>query len=153
MEIPLPKYVVKQLTKEMLPWFIETAAVRMLVDELKRPELLNIENFYSLGNLSLSANASFIVYADDEPVGAIGGILVPNLFNPSLKTLCEIFWYVSPDHRNTRAGYLLLKALSDRAEEIADELTVSLLPSSEVNIDALEKKGFKFEELAFRKRF
>jgi hypothetical protein len=73
------------------------------------------------------------------------------LFNPDIKTLAEIFWYVSPEHRQTRAGALLLLAFNKKAEEVADEATLSLLSSSEIKIESLEKRGFLLSEFAFRK--
>jgi GNAT superfamily N-acetyltransferase len=136
----------------MLPWFVEIAAVRMLTYELNRPELVHLKTLYELAKRGEESGTAFIAYAGEEPVGAIGGLLVHNPFNPEFTSLSEIFWYVLPEYRETRAGYLLLKAFEQRGEEIGvDELTLSLLPRSTVNTETLKKRGFNLEELGFRK--
>jgi GNAT superfamily N-acetyltransferase len=134
-----------------LEWFVETAAVNMLIDELNRPELLNLDQQYLLANKGLVDKTAFVVKQDGINIGALGAILVPNFFNPNIITLAEVFWYVLPEYRNTRAGVLLLKAFEERAGEIADDATLSLLPSSIVNYSSITKRGFIMEEVSFRK--
>lgn len=151
METKLPKYTVDKLSFEMLPWFVEVAAVNMLKDELKKPELVHLPELYRLAKVGMDWGTAFVVYDGSVPVGALGAILTDNLFNPEYKTLAEIFWYVLPEYRETRAGFLLLQAFENRGKEIAYDMTLSLLPQSPVNIKALEKRGFAFEELSFRK--
>lgn len=146
-----PNYTIEILGKDLLYWFIETAATRMLLEELKRPELLNIDNMYVLGSKMLYDGTGIIVLKDEEPIGALGSLLVPNTFNPTIKTLVEIFWYVLPEHRNSRAGALLFKKFQELGNSLANESTLSLLPSSEVNITSLNKRGFNLEEYSFRK--
>jgi GNAT superfamily N-acetyltransferase len=148
----LHSYNTEVLTLDDVVWFVEVAAVRMLTDEVKRPELVNLDNLYKLAMMGVSGGTAFIVKKDGVPVGAIGAILTPNLYNPSLNTLSELFWYVLPEYRNTRAGYLLIKALDERAKEIAHDCTLSLLPSSNVAIKTLEKRGYSLCEFGFRKQ-
>lgn len=153
METGSHKLIVEQLTEKDLQWFVEVAAVNMLTDEVKRPELVNIPNLYALANKGLSDGTAFVVKKGEVCVGALGSILLPNLFNPQYQTLAEVFWYVLPEYRNTRAGVLLLNAFSDKAEEVSDEATLSLLGSSEINIRTLERRGFMLGEFAFRKEY
>lgn len=148
----MSKFKVVQLSEDNLIWFVEVAAVRMLTDEVKRPELINMSQLYTLAVKGMEDGTAFIVKKGDDPVGALGALLVPNLFNPDLKTLAEIFWYVLPEYRHTRAGALLMMAFEDKAEDIADEATLSLLPSSTIGMDTLEKRGFFLGEFAFRKQ-
>ena len=151
METHSPKYVVRTLDDNTFDWFVNTAAVRMLTEELDRPELVNIERIEELSRKVQEEKTAFVVFSNNVPVGAIAGVVVSNLYNPCITTLTELFWYVLPEYRSTRVGFLLLKALEERAKEVANELTLSILPHSEVNINTLEKRGFKFEELSFRK--
>lgn len=125
----------------------------MLTHELKRPELINYKQLYTLAYAGLNGGTAFIAKQGDNPVGALGAILLPNLFNPEIKNLAEVFWYVLPEYRKTRAGYLLLKAVDDKAKEIADETTLSLLPTSDVAISTLKKRGYNLEEYGFRKTY
>lgn len=151
METQLPKMEVVDLDNSNLEWFIETAAVNMLKDELKRPELIDLDRIYNLALKGMEDKTTFLTKQGDIYCGAIGGLLHENLFNPAYKTLTEIFWYVLPEYRNGRAGALLLKAFDNRAKEIATDSTLCLLPSSEVNINSLAKRGYKLSEYAFRK--
>ena len=153
METQLHKYEVSPLSEGSLDWFVDVAAVNMLTEELERPELVNKEAIRKLAERGLQEKTAFVVSENGIYCGAIGGLVIHNLFNPEYITLAEVFWYVTPEARKGRAGYLLLKAFEQRATEVADELTLSILPHSEINIDALERRGFRFEELSFRKKF
>lgn len=152
METALHKYQLSPLSEDSLDWFVDVAAVNMLTDELQRPELVNKEAITKLAKRGLEDKTAFVVAENGVYCGAIGGLITQNLFNPEYITLAEVFWYVTPESRKGRAGYLLLKAFEQRAIEVADELTLSILPHSEINIDALERRGFRFEELGFRKK-
>lgn len=146
-------FTTEDLSMNTLEWFVGTAGVNMLLDEYNRPELLDFPTLYALGNKMLMEGTGFVVKKDGEPVGAIGSILVSNIFNPKFKTLAEIFWYVLPEHRNSRAGLLVLNAFDARAKEVADEATLSLLSTSQVNIQGLRKRGYNMKELGFVKNF
>ncbi len=134
-------------------WIAETAAVRMLTEELKRPELVNIDNLHALTHKGLIDGTIWICKKNGNNIGALGAILVPNLFNPTIRTFAEIFWWVDPSERNGRAGLLLMNAFDKKASEIADESTMSLLSSSEVNIETMGRKGFMLGEFGFRKEY
>ncbi|AXH71986.1 MAG: acetyltransferase GNAT family protein [Podoviridae sp. ctbj_2] len=143
-------YTVGSLTHDNYVWSVEVAATRMLLEEVKRPELLNKENIYRLVDKMIVDDTAIICMKDDKPVGCIGALLVPNTYNPDIATLAELIWYVLPEHRKGRAGFLLLEQYIKMAEELADEATLSLLKSSEVNFESLAKRGFHQEEYAFR---
>lgn len=149
----LPKITVEKLQVKDLEWFVEVAATRMLLEELKRPDLLNEDHIYRVSHYGMTSGTCLVAKSDEKPVGAIGAILAPNMFNPDIKTLVEIFWYVLPEHRNTRAGAMLLNAYDDMGREVADEATLSLLDSSEVNRASMGKRGWMVGEVAFRKQY
>lgn len=147
----LHKITVETLTEADIEWFVETAAVNMLRDELKREELINLEGLYNLAYTGLDAGTAFVAKSGDVCVGAIGGLHLPNIFNPNLSSLAEVFWYVLPEYRQTRAGILLLNTFVEKGAEIADDTTLSLLGSSEIKVATLEKRGFLLGEFCFRK--
>jgi len=153
METKSHKYEVVPLSDSDMEWFVETAAVRMLKEEVNRPEYVDIENLYVLASTGAISGTAFVVKKEGNPVGAIGGILSPHLFNPKMRMLTEVFWYVLPEYRNTRAGLLLLDAYSKKAEEVSDEASFSLLKTSTVKKETLERKGFEFREYAFCKEY
>jgi hypothetical protein len=153
MEIKSHNIYVENLTQDDLRWFVETAAVNMLTDELNRPELINLDQLYLLATKGMNEGTAFIAKKGYEPVGALGAILSPNLYNPNITTLSELFWYVLPEHRNTRAGVLLFSAFNSKGESLADEANLSLLGSSTINMKTLEKRGFLLKEFAFTKEY
>lgn len=135
-------------------WLISTASVRMLVEELEKPEYVCFDRIEFLVDKGIEEGTILTVEKDGEPVGVLGSLLAPNLYNPKIKTLTEIFWYVIPEYRSTRAPYLLIKAFDALAKEVADEATFSLLLSSNnIKIDNMEKMGFKMQEFGFRKEY
>lgn len=152
MEMLAPSFTIEELTIEDMFWFVETAAVNMLTDELKRPELVNKAHLYNLACQGMDSKTAWVVKADGVCVGALGALVVPNLFDPSKTTLAEVFWYVLPEYRHTRAGAMLLIALDKAGTKMADDITLSLLPSSEVNFKSFSKRGYHLEEFAFRKK-
>lgn len=148
----LPKITIEPLTRSTLKWFIEVASVRMLAEEVKRPELINLDGMYSVGATILEDDTGFIAREGDGFVGAIAGVLTPNLFNPDLTVLAEVMWYVLPEYRKTRAGLLLLNAFIEKGEQEADETTFSLLKESPIKTETLEKRGFQLSEFSFIKQ-
>jgi Acetyltransferase (GNAT) family len=144
-------YKTETLSQSTLKWFVETAGVNMLKHELKRPELEDLDSLYALGEKMLYSGTGWVVKLNDEPVGGLGALLVPNIYNPRFTTLAELFWYVLPEYRNSRAGLYLLDAFNTFAADNADDATLSLLPSSEVR--SLEKRGFEFCERAYKKEY
>lgn len=151
METAKREYSVEHLTLDDYVWSVEVAATRMLLEELKRPELLDRENIYMLVDKMIADGTALIVKHQGKPVGALGALLLPNTFNPDITTLAEVIWYVLPEYRNTRAGMMLMQGYIEMAE-MADEATMSLLPSSDVNLQSMAKRGFILEEYAFRKQ-
>ena len=151
MVILLPKYTVEVLKDEDMQWFVETAAVNMMVEEANRPDLVNIENMYTLASMGAIAGTAFVAKVDGVNAGVIGGVITPNMFNPTIKTLAEVFWYVLPEYRQSRVGAMLLKEFIAQ-EWKADEISMSLLASSKLKQESLIKKGFRLVEYNFIKR-
>lgn len=134
-----------------MEWFVEVAATQMLIEEVKKPELVNLENLYVLATMGALTGTAFVAKKGTVPIGALGAIVVPNVYNPAIQNLAEMFWYVLPEYRKTRAGLLLLNAYVDKSNELGMEATMSLLPSSDVNFKAMKSKGFDLVEYGFRK--
>ncbi len=151
METQLHKVTVEALSDESIDWFVNIAAVDMLRYEVKRPELINLTQLRYLATIGKDQGTAFVSKIGNVYTGAIGGLLLPNVFNPSLTSLSEVFWYVLPEHRNTRSGLLLLNAFDKCGQEQADETSMCLLIGSPVATKSLEKRGFEMKEIAFRK--
>lgn len=142
-------YTVEDLTARDYQWAVQVAAKNMIIEEVKRPDLYNMQQFELLANLMLQQKTVVIAKMNGRPVGVIGALVNPNVYNPNVMTMAEILWYVLPEHRGGRAGYLLLKAIKEKADDLADELTLSTLAQSAVNDASLARMGFEFAERAY----
>lgn len=152
METRLHNITVEPLDMDDVDWFIETAAVNMLVDELKRPELIHLPTMYTLAFQGIMDKTHFVAKCDGVCIGALASLIVPNMFNPSIITLAEVFWYVLPEWRQSKAGSMLLAALEATGSLLANDTTLSTLPSTGAVTKLLESEGFRMEEYGFRKR-
>ena len=61
---------------------------------------------------------SWIAYRDNRPAGMLVAIKNTNIWNPDIKTVNELCWWVEPQFRNTFVGYRLLEAYRNRCEEL-----------------------------------
>lgn len=93
-----------------------------------------------------------LLVADKEgtgPVGFIAGLISPHIYNPEINVLTETFWWVSPEHRGSRAGLMLLNEFVSIGKEVADWVHFSLEHHSPVNESCLTRRGFKLQERAY----
>lgn len=86
---------------------------------------------------------------EGKPVGFMAGYFNPHLFNPSITVLCELFWWVIPEYRQTRAGAMLMNAFIDFGKKNAQWISFSLNRFTEVNERSLVKRGFHLHEKTY----
>lgn len=139
-------YKVKLATLQDVDWIVKDAGYRMLHEEVKKPELYNVETIRGLVIKGISEHTVLIAYRNDKRIGVLGAVLVPHYLNHNQFTLAEIMWWVEPEYRNGRAGLLLLKAFSEMAKRRASKAILSLLGTSPVSDETLARYGFKLTE-------
>lgn len=83
------------------------------------------------------------------PIGMIGGLVSPHMFNDSILTLSELFWWVDEGHRRSTAGLRLLDAFVEWGREHVDWITFALEHNSPVRPETLYRRGFQPRESAF----
>lgn len=81
-----------------------------------------------------------------EFVGFISGIYGRHMYNPSISTLTETFWWVTPKHRNSRAGLVLLNEFVRIGKEKSNWILFTLEHKSPVNDRCLTARGFNLIE-------
>ena len=102
-----------------------------------------IENFLNNG---------LVIIAESEAYGQIGfivGAITPHLFNPEVKVLAELAWWVDPACRRKRASYLLFKKFVDWGKKNADWITFAMQVDTKIKDSTLEKFGFKQVEKSY----
>ena len=98
--------------------------------------------------LTISKEQTVLLAEDSEKglMGWIAAITSPHLFNPEIKTTTLISWWVVEEHRNSRAGYLLMRELIKTAKKNTDWFIASFNISSPVKESTLKKLGFNHVE-------
>lgn len=132
-----------------IPWIIEQLKEFQLFFGSKR-SLYHSE--HSITRLESFMENGLVFVAEKETIGRVGfivGAITPHLFNPTLKVLAELLWWVDPIHRKSRAGYLLLKEFIDWGKKNVDWMTFSLQENTPVKEETLKRFGFRLLERAF----
>jgi hypothetical protein len=88
---------------------------------------------------------------DNEPVGFIAGLITPHHFNPDIRQLAELLWWVPEQFRNTGIGMLLFNEFMEFGKENCDWITFSLEEISPIKDTFLLKRGFRMTERAYLK--
>lgn len=89
---------------------------------------------------------------DTVRTGLIAGLIAPHHFNPKLKMLHELLWWVADEHRQTGSGKLLLEAYMSFGQNNGfDAITFTLEDNSPVPESILIKWGFRLKEKAYIK--
>lgn len=135
---------VRLATMDDMRWIVSTAAVRMLVEEFHKPHFYNPTHLIALCEAIVPKNTVWIAVDEDVPIGILASTANPNIYNPDRTTLTELFWWVDPEYRHSRAAFLLLKEFKKKALEY-DEATFSLLDQSKALLPHFQKDGWKIE--------
>lgn len=99
----------------------------------------------------LIENHYFMVSCEsDKSTGFIAGLISQHLFNPKIKTLTELFWWVKPDFRRSNAGSMLLDDFVKFGESY-DWVIMTLEHNSPVKSESILKRGFVYKEQSFIK--
>lgn len=91
----------------------------------------------------------FIAEKDGKKTGFIAGWLAPHPFNPQVRCLDELAWWVKPEFRKTNAASLLIDAYTDFGKENADWVTFGLHCDTPIKPSSIIRKGYNFHERAF----
>lgn len=84
-----------------------------------------------------------------EGIGFIVGMYSPHAFNPKIKTLIEMFFWVKEEYRGCRAGLQLFNEYLKIGRETAHWIIFTLEDVSPMKDEFLFKKGFKLKEKNF----
>ena len=145
-------YKVRKANKDDSQWIIEVAAKRMVEDEYQRPELYNKSTMEALLNSCLDNGLVLLAEKDGERGGVIIGIVTNHPFNNEIKVLTELVWYILPEYRKSRMSVMLLDSYTKEAKGLADEATFSLLPTSNIKEESMQKRGYELMENGYLMR-
>jgi N-acetylglutamate synthase-like GNAT family acetyltransferase len=104
--------------------------------------------------LSKKRGKVFVLELDNKVVGSVGVVASPCFYNNNILRVQECFWWVDPEHRNSRESVKLFNKVEEWAKEInAHQVMVS--STATLNPEKLEKfyikKGFKKVDINYVK--
>jgi hypothetical protein len=97
----------------------------------------------------VSDHVVFVGEENAEAVGFIVGMIQPHIFNPAIRVLTELFWWVAPEHRQARVGGLLFLEFVKWGKANADWITMALEEKSPVSETSLTERGFRRWESSY----
>lgn len=101
----------------------------------------------------MMSNGAFFVALDatGERQGFVGGVFFDHPFNPELRTLTELFWWVSPQHRaRTNAAAALLDAFTAHGRTHAQWVTFThIVGKTGVRFEQMTRRGYHMQEFTF----
>lgn len=138
---------VRSAVPEDMDWII--FQLRIFADRFgSKTSLIGDEDHWREGILGIIQQHLFLVAEDRNKTraGFIAAIASPHMFNPKIRVLTEVFWWVSEPFRRGRAGYMLLKEYISWGKKNSDWISISSIPSSEINEGSLLRLGFRLQE-------
>lgn len=90
-----------------------------------------------------------IAVKDGERAGFIAGLVTRHHFNPNIKQLAELFWWVPEKFRGSAVGGKLFLEFVAFGKQNCDCITMTVENHTPITDEALAKRGFKLTEKAY----
>lgn len=134
---------------EDVDWLLPQLRAFSKMCGLERPIVGSDEQSRKILTEMISEGPFFVAEREAVRLGFIAGTLHAHRFNPELRVLSEMFFWVDPRFRYSRAALLLLEEFKRYGEAAADMISFSLLSNSPVKSASLIRRGFKPIENSF----
>jgi len=88
-----------------------------------------------------------LIAENEKPFGMIIGVKDHNIWDPEIKVLRELVYWVDPAYRGTTAGYRLLKEYNKQAQQLVDDKKIKLFTMTKmVNSPDLDFSRFGYKK-------
>ncbi len=90
---------------------------------------------YARSGMASVINDHLVFVAESEKQGLMGfiaGLVSAHIYNPDIRVLTELFWWVEPRHRKTRAAVLLMDEFIAWGKDYADWVTFGVMETTPV---------------------
>ncbi len=115
------------------------------IEELK--EANDAEYVKSILNHIFAGLGVVLLAETDKPVGMLIAMIMPNFWHQSMSEMQELAYWVEPEHRGGTAGYRLLKAYVDYAEDLKQNNRIKHYSISKM----VNSPDIKYDRFGFRK--
>ena len=140
--------VIREANKFDLPYIIKMLKHfrdHAPVDKIK--ECNNETYINTLYHSIIQGRGVAIVAESDQPMGMIIGFIDQNIWDPDIRVLKELVYWVEPEYRNTTAGYRLIKAYNQAAESLREQGRIHLYTMTKmVNSPDLDFSRFGYKK-------
>lgn len=140
---------VRQARTEDVPWLLKELAEFSKFYGTKNK--LFGDQDYNTEYIEKVMDQHFILVSenDEELTGFIAGLLMLHPFNPKVKVLQELWWWVPEKFRGGRSGFKLFKDFCDFGDKYCDMTLFTLEDASPVSETMLTKRGFVKKEVTY----
>ena len=140
---------IRPATPQDVDWLMSRLE-RLSLFGLTKKKLFDDSDYTRAGLLNLiDRHVVFLAERDGQVVGFIGGYFVLHPFNPTVKMLSELFWWVDEEHRGCGAGAKLALAFVDHGKAHADWTVFGLSSNTPVKEASILKMGFHLHERCY----
>lgn len=98
---------------------------------------------------TMESHLLLVAVRGETLMGFIAGIVSPHLYNPAIRILCELFWWVSEDFRLTPAAALLFSEFVRWGKENCDWITFGVTETTPIKETSLLRRGFQLQERSY----
>ena len=139
---PATRYDVSDCVDLMLE-YRKASPIVELQDSNDQDHVANIFNHIIAG-----MGRIFIAERDYDTIGMLVAVRQSSIWNPEVHHISELAYWVMPEHRGSRAGYLLIREYINWAQEMKQNgLCEFFTISKMINSPDLDYSKFGFEKL------
>jgi RimJ/RimL family protein N-acetyltransferase len=143
---------VRRARVDDLPWALEECRRLAQFYRIQRVSLFpaDAREAAALLRTLMEHHLFLVAERDGVPLGLITGSVSAHPCNQVVRVLGELFWWVSEQHRGSRAGLMLLDAFLEWGEANADLVVVGTI-AGRTNIGAasMRRRGLHAHELSY----
>lgn len=117
---------IRQATAKDLPWIVQELQLFARQYDSKLNLFGNSDYVYQGLLETLQKHLLLVAERDEKLLGFISGIVTPHLYNPNIRWLAELFWWVAEDARGTAAASLLMDEFIAWGKSNVDMITFGI---------------------------
>lgn len=114
----------------------------------------DVEHLGKLAFTFLQNGYVWLAFDGEEPVGMLAAVMEPNMWNPKVRQMRELIWYVVPEKRKSTIGGRLFKQYCLKGEELKQAGKINVYFTSMMTSTQacdLESRGFRCTERTYIK--